>query len=283
MELIDGKPLTAHIPKSGIPLHDLFDIAIPLADALAAAHARGITHRDVKPDNVMITADGRVKVLDFGLVKLAQDPDSRNDATATVTQEGKILGTVSYMSPEQAEGKPVDARSDVFSLGVLLYQMATGRVPFQGDTPISTITSIMRDQPPSLTDLNRQLPRHLDRVVKRCMAKDPTRRYQSSLELRNELEHLRTEIDSGFHDAPAAAQRGLEMMPLEQDALRGPARVIDLAAVHARLGEAEQAIARLDEVLSFTGAVSIPMLEMDPLWGGIREHPRWRELVNKHG
>ena len=202
MELVDGRTLTEMIPTGGLTLAKLFPLALPLAEALAAAHEQGITHRDLKPDNIMVDAGGRLKVLDFGLAKLREEsqPAGRSETqlpTASVTQEGKILGTASYMSPEQAEGKPVDPRSDVFSLGIILYEMATGRRPFQGDTPISTISAILKDQPQSITDINRTLPRHLGRIVKRALAKDPQRRYQSALELRNELELLKEEIDSG--------------------------------------------------------------------------------------
>ncbi|MEE8367439.1 MAG: serine/threonine-protein kinase, partial [Thermoanaerobaculia bacterium] len=201
MELVEGKTLTQLIPNGGIALDRLFEIAVPLADALAAAHSKGITHRDIKPDNVMVTDEGRVKVLDFGLAKLAESAIGASAAseaqTATATAAGKILGTVAYMSPEQAEGKPVDARSDVFALGVLLYEMASGSRPFEGDTPISTITSILRDMPPPLTDVRQNLPRHLSRIVNHCLAKEPDRRYQSALDVRNELDELRREIASG--------------------------------------------------------------------------------------
>jgi serine/threonine protein kinase/Flp pilus assembly protein TadD len=213
MEYVDGEPLTKRIGKDGLALHDFFTLAIPLADAVAAAHEQGITHRDLKPDNVMVTRDGRVKVLDFGLAKLsaALDGEVGRDThlpTQTVTKEGRIVGTVNYMSPEQAEGKSTDPRSDVFSLGILIYEMTTGTRPFSGDTAISTITSILRDTPSPVGELRGDLPRHLDRVIRRCLAKEPERRYQSALELRNELEELKNEIESGDQlETPRVAPR----------------------------------------------------------------------------
>ena len=201
MELIDGERLTSRVSDDGLALDELLRIAIPIADAVSTAHRQGITHRDLKPDNVMIDGTGRVKVLDFGLAKLLQDNGAPDDATRTIavhkTAEGRILGTAAYMSPEQAEGKAVDARSDVFSLGIVLYEMATGRKPFEGETAISTISSIVKEQPKSVLELNRGLPRHLGRILDRCLAKDPDRRYQSALELRNELEVLDRESKSG--------------------------------------------------------------------------------------
>jgi Tol biopolymer transport system component/predicted Ser/Thr protein kinase len=203
MERVDGQTLTELIPDTGLTLPKLFELALPLTDAVATAHETGITHRDLKPDNIMVDSAGRLKVLDFGLAKLREDPVAGAAAggtqmpTASVTQEGKILGTAAYMSPEQAEGKTVDPRSDVFSLGIILYEMSTGQRPFQGDTAISTISSILREQPQSITALKHNLPRHLGRITKRALAKDPQRRYQSAIELRNELEELKGEIDSG--------------------------------------------------------------------------------------
>ena len=202
MELVEGQPLSEAIPRGGLPLSKLLKIAIALADAVAAAHQRGITHRDLKPANVMITADGRVKVLDFGLAKLKAEALQAAGAESTMspqdlTGEGRILGTAAYMSPEQAETKPIDHRSDIFSLGIILYELATGDRPFKGDTSVSVISSIIKDTPTSVTDLRRDLPRDLARIVKRCLVKDPEHRYQTAKDLRNDLELLEEETHSG--------------------------------------------------------------------------------------
>ncbi|MEX2271869.1 MAG: protein kinase [Vicinamibacterales bacterium] len=199
MELVDGAPLAAHIPANGLPLSDLLRIAIDLADAVAAAHARGVVHRDLKPANVLMTADGQVKILDFGLAQLHEPAGlSGGDApTRQLTGEGHIVGTVAYMSPEQAEGRPVDHRTDIFSLGVMLYQLATGRLPFQGDTAMSVLSAIIKDTPRPAADLKPDLPPAFTRVLKACLQKDPERRYQSAKDLRNELQTLQEELDSG--------------------------------------------------------------------------------------
>ena len=196
MELVEGRTLGEVIPEDGLALDRLLDLAIPLADALAAAHARGVTHRDLKPANVMVDRNGRVRVLDFGLAKVAGAQEDDLTVAVEATAEGRVLGTTAYMSPEQAEGKPVDPRSDVFSLGVLLYQMASGQRPFAGDTPISTITSILRDEPVPVGDLKPDLPAQLGRIVRRCLQKDPEQRYESAKGLKFELEGLREDTSS---------------------------------------------------------------------------------------
>ena len=201
MELVEGKPLSELLPRDGLPLPKFFEIAVPLADAVAAAHRAGVVHRDLKPDNVVIGADGRVKVLDFGLAKFDEKPRASSEGSALptrhLTQEGQILGTVAYMSPEQVEGKSLDQRTDIFSLGVVLYEMATGRRPFQGESGASMISSILRDIPASAAELNPRLPRHLARIVRQCLAKNPEERSQSAQDVRNQLQDLRRELDSG--------------------------------------------------------------------------------------
>ena len=197
MELIEGKTLADTVPKDGMSLEKFFDIAIPLSDAIGSAHAVGIAHRDLKPANVMFDAAGRVKVLDFGLAKLLQvDPDDKTINADGDTQPGMVLGTVSYMSPEQAEGKSVDQRSDVFSLGILFYEMATGERPFKGDTNLSIMSSILRDEPVSITEIKRTLPNQLGRILDHCLTKDPSRRFQTATDIRNELESLKAEVGS---------------------------------------------------------------------------------------
>ncbi len=206
MELVSGKSLDQLIPPQGLPLPKVFEIAIPMADALAAAHERGITHRDLKPANVMVTDAGQVKVLDFGLAKLAAEAPKASDqdaetelapADAPLTGEGVVMGTAPYMSPEQLQGLPVDSRTDVFSLGIVLYEMVTGERPFQGKSGLELASSILKDAPSSVTENRADLPRHLGRIIQHCLEKDPERRFQSVKDVRNELETIRDEVQSG--------------------------------------------------------------------------------------
>ncbi|HKC24782.1 MAG TPA: protein kinase, partial [Thermoanaerobaculia bacterium] len=199
MELVEGQTLDADVASGGLPLPRFFEIAVPLADALSAAHERGIVHRDLKPSNVMLTREGRLKVLDFGLAKLVateSDPNVTDLPTASrvqLTSEGTVFGTVAYMSPEQARGGKVDARSDVFALGVVLYEMLTGERPFKGVSSVDIISSILRDAPPAVTELRADLPAHVGRILRRCLAKDPHDRYQTSRDVYNELRDLLAE------------------------------------------------------------------------------------------
>ncbi len=189
MELVHGTTLEAVIAEGELSLERFLNIAIPLADAMAASHAKGIVHRDIKPTNILVEDSGRVKVLDFGLAKLSENAVSESDQTIdsdSRTREGQILGTVAYMSPEQAEGLPVDSRSDVFSLGIVLYQMATGKNPFQRATVVSTLSAILKDTPTSILDL-RPLPSQLNDIVSRCLEKERSKRYPSAAELRDAL------------------------------------------------------------------------------------------------
>jgi serine/threonine protein kinase len=200
MELVRGKTLSEVIPRKGLSLAKFFEIAIPLADAVAAAHEKGILHRDLKPDNLMLSDEGRLKILDFGLAKLKPDAGVRGISelpTNARTEEGRIVGTVAYMSPEQAEGKALDSRSDIFSLGIVLYEMATGERPFQGETTASVLSSILKDTPKSVTEINPALPSLLGRIVRRCLVKDAEHRYQTAKDLRIELQELKREVASG--------------------------------------------------------------------------------------
>jgi serine/threonine protein kinase len=208
MELVEGKPLSALLPRRGFPLGELLKLATPLADAVHAAHAKEIVHRDLKPANIMVTADGQLRVLDFGLAKLRAAVGEAGEATTQeATGEGRIVGTVAYMSPEQAEGKPLDHRTDIFSLGVVLYEMATGRRPFTGDTSASVMSSVIKDEPTSVRDVNPAVPAPLARVIKMCLRKDPDRRYQSAKDVRNELAAIHEESISGELEASVEVVR----------------------------------------------------------------------------
>jgi len=203
MELVVGRPLGELIPSTGLELGRFLELALPLVDAVSAAHDRGITHRDLKPPNVMVSDGGRLAVLDFGIAKLRGEPARSGatvPATEAATRPGSVLGTTSYMSPEQLHGRDLDHRSDVFSLGVVLYEMITGRRPFHGASEAELASSILRDETPAATDLSPSVPPALDRILRRCLEKDASRRYQSTRELRSDLAAI-------GRDTPASPRR----------------------------------------------------------------------------
>ena len=246
MELVDGQTLGDMIPSVGLRLDTIFELAIPLADALWAAHQRGVIHRDLKPANIMVGKDGRVKILDFGLAKQRDDlihSQSHNPrAQQPITQDGQLLGTIPYMSPEQIQGEPADHRSDIFSLGIILFEMATGRRPFQGKTWGDMASAILRDQPPSVTSVNVLLPRHLGRIIRHCLEKDPERRFQTALDLRNELEELRREVQTGEISATPAE--------ILQTPISSPSQVLEIPTTPwRRLLDNERLLATLATAL----------------------------------
>jgi serine/threonine protein kinase len=210
MEYVAGRTLDRLIPRQGMRPAEVLRYAVQIADALSAAHAAGIIHRDLKPGNIMVADSGLVKVLDFGLAKLTEKTVSGDSsATATLgdkpeTEEGHILGTIAYMSPEQAQGLKLDGRSDIFTFGAVLYEMLTGHRAFSGDTKVSTLAAILNREPQPLAETT---PRELDRIVTRCLRKDPARRFQTMADLKVALQELKEESESGRLSAAAPPAR----------------------------------------------------------------------------
>jgi non-specific serine/threonine protein kinase len=213
MELLEGQTLKHRIAEKAIPVSELLDVGIQIADGLEAAHAKGIVHRDIKPANIFLVKKGSAKILDFGLAKLATQrqsaPDSMNESSmptqthlpnaAQLTSPGSSMGTVAYMSPEQARGEELDARSDLFSLGVVLYEMATGTVPFSGSSVALIFDGILHSAAAPATKLNTRLPSALENIFAKALEKDSDLRYQTAAELRADLKRLKRDLDSSRH------------------------------------------------------------------------------------
>ena len=207
-ELLEGETLREKITEGPIPTRRTVEYALGIAQGLAAAHAQGVVHRDLKPENIFITHDGRVKILDFGLAKLVRDEHSLESAmtlTSPTTMPGMVMGTIGYMSPEQVKGNPSDERSDIFSFGAVLYEMLTGKRAFKKDTSVETMTAILKEEPPELLETGWQGPIGLQRILSRCLEKNPNRRFQSASDLAFAIEALSGTGTSVSQTAAAAA------------------------------------------------------------------------------
>ena len=197
MEYVEGNPLNKMIPKDGFDQRTFLDIFISLADALTHAHEKGIVHRDIKPSNIMITPAGNPKILDFGLARIDKTKTNENASTLSLTETGQILGTPAYMSPEQAEGKEADHRTDIFSLGVVMYEAITGERPFKGDNYAAIISKLLKEEPKNISEIKPNIPYLLSRLIMKCLNKKPRYRYQSMNEVRVLLKEINSAIDSG--------------------------------------------------------------------------------------
>src|SRR5215510_760731 len=234
-EYVEGVTLRQRmgsVPQPGMKPSEAIDIALQIAAALSAAHEAGIAHRDIKPENIMVRPDGLVKVLDFGLAKLtkrtASEPETDSEAETMVrqsTEPGVLMGTVSYMSPEQARGQKLDHRTDIFSLGVILFEMIAGRRPFEGETASDVSAALLTASPPQLRSLAPKAPEELERITEKCMAKGCEKRYQTARELLSELSSLGDEIKSG------ASKRTWERVPLDSHTLLAVAALVILMIV----------------------------------------------------
>jgi eukaryotic-like serine/threonine-protein kinase len=277
MEYVRGKTLDHLIPRNGIRVHDCLKYSVQAAEGLAKAHGAGIIHRDLKPENIMVTDDGHVKLLDFGLAKLVEpdvDPSDREHGRSNLsrtvrqiptTEEGAILGTVAYMSPEQAHGRNVDARSDIFSFGVVLYEMATGQRAFQKDSKIETLAAILREEPKPPTAVVEDFPKELERLVFRCLRKDPERRFQHMDDLKVALEELKEESDSGsLSGAPPPPSNKNRRPLIWAAALTAVTLVIGGAAwFYHRTSRTPAATAKVIPLTSYVGRESAPSFSPD--------------------
>ncbi len=222
-EFLEGQTLREEMETGSLPQRKVSDYALKIANGLAAAHEKGIVHRDLKPENIFVTRDDRVKILDFGLAKLSQEVGSLNASNATLTSPaltaaGTVMGTVGYMSPEQVRGQVVDSRSDIFSLGAILYEMATGKRAFKGDSGVETMNAILKEDPPELdaASASSKISPGLDRIIRHCLEKNPSNRFQSARDLGFAISALSgsgSSATSAISSASAAVPKNRQLLP----------------------------------------------------------------------
>src|SRR4051812_16418038 len=210
MELLDGESLSDRIRRGPIDIETVLTLSVQIVDALESAHSKGIVHRDLKPQNIFVTSRGQAKILDFGLAKIDRQKPNAESMMPTarlddLTTAGSTIGTVNYMSPEQARGEVTDARTDLFSFGTVLYQMSTGFLPFQGDTSAVTFDNILNRDPKPINELNPGLPAELGRIISQALEKDRDLRYQNANDIKTALKRLRRDLQSGKHSGETSS------------------------------------------------------------------------------
>ena len=284
MELVVGSTLAEIIAQGPVPLRTAIDYAINISDALSAAHAAGIVHRDLKPENIVITDSGTAKLLDFGIAKMAKSDEAVAGAStkAALTADLALVGTIRYMSPEQANGRPVDARSDIFSLGVVLHEVISGRPAFDGDTAATILSAVLRDDPPPLRTLVATTPRAVERCVTRCLAKDPRRRFQTAADLKAALEDLREDMTTAGTGS-STTDRVLPPVPIGRQVTRAlPFVAAGLLLVAAGVVMATARRAPTVLVPGYRPFITDVAFASNPVWSPDGRTLAYIDMINGH-